>query len=187
VWVTDTSGNGTFLNNTRIAKGVPTKVDPGAVLAFVNPQGGHVLSYIVNGPGSPSPDGASTSKRRRVDDTTDVDASTASSAAAAAAALAGDVGEGASAASGTVDVTSSASTDAGGGAAASGATANDTSDAEAALLECVVCKEILHGVVTVLPCMHNFCGCCLTEWQSHGNNDCPSCRGPCTDVKRNHQ
>ena len=81
MWATDTSDNGTFLNNDRIAKGVPTKVDFGAVLAFVDPQCGHVLSYIVNGPGSPSLCDAST-KRRRIDRTTDVDASAVSGAAA---------------------------------------------------------------------------------------------------------
>eukprot|EP00035_Acanthoeca_spectabilis_P000272 m.72310 g.72310 ORF g.72310 m.72310 type:complete len:281 (-) comp10104_c0_seq2:373-1215(-) len=43
------------------------------------------------------------------------------------------------------------------------------------------------GVVTVLPCLHNFCGACLTAWQNKGNVECPSCRGPCTDVRRNHQ
>eukprot|EP00037_Helgoeca_nana_P004237 m.44007 g.44007 ORF g.44007 m.44007 type:complete len:407 (-) comp14881_c0_seq2:935-2155(-) len=72
-------------------------------------------------------------------------------------------------------------------AAAVPATSSATDEAEAELLECCVCREVLHGVVTVLPCLHNFCGACLTEWQKNGSTECPSCRGPCSDVRRNHQ
>eukprot|EP00035_Acanthoeca_spectabilis_P012130 m.214882 g.214882 ORF g.214882 m.214882 type:complete len:347 (-) comp15537_c0_seq5:12-1052(-) len=157
VWVTDTSGNGTFVNGVRMEKGVPTKVAASSVLALMNPSKGDIISFVVHGGGPPDVDPNSgdvveaAAKRRKVDP---------EDAGAAAASGAGP-------------------------AATGDAASADAAEAEA--LECCVCREILHGVVTVLPCLHNFCGGCLSEWQEKGSRECPSCRGPCTDVRRNHQ
>ena len=35
-----------------------------------------------------------------------------------------------------------------------------------------------------MPCLHNFCGGCYTEWMRH-NNDCPICRKTVKNINKN--
>ena len=36
-------------------------------------------------------------------------------------------------------------------------------------MTCTICQEILHQCVCVLPCMHNFCAGCYSDWQKRSN------------------
>ncbi|CZR59061.1 related to vesicular transport-associated repeat protein Tb-291 [Phialocephala subalpina] len=68
-------------------------------------------------------------------------------------------------------------------------------------LTCSICTEVLYQPLTLLDCLHTFCGSCLKEWfswqlTSARNNPnslpagstpytCPSCRAPVRDTKHN--
>ncbi|KAI9726629.1 MAG: hypothetical protein M1828_000996 [Chrysothrix sp. TS-e1954] len=70
-------------------------------------------------------------------------------------------------------------------------------------LTCSICTDILYQPLTLLDCLHTFCGSCLKEWfgwqqvrQSHdtsrshhrsrgSNFTCPSCRSPVRDTRPN--
>ncbi|XP_057539209.1 uncharacterized protein LOC130817491 [Amaranthus tricolor] len=62
-------------------------------------------------------------------------------------------------------------------------------DAEHA--KCSICLNVWHDVVTVAPCLHNFCNGCFSEWlkrcqEKHSSVLCPHCRGAVHFVSRNH-
>jgi E3 ubiquitin-protein ligase CHFR len=42
-------------------------------------------------------------------------------------------------------------------------------------LECQICYDIMHQAVSVMPCVHNFCGGCFSDWIMR-QKDCPTCR-----------
>ncbi|OVA12911.1 zinc finger protein [Macleaya cordata] len=57
--------------------------------------------------------------------------------------------------------------------------------------KCSICLNIWHDVVTVAPCLHNFCNGCFSEWlrrsqEKHPSVLCPQCRGVVQFVGRNH-
>eukprot|EP00743_Colponemidia_sp_Colp-15_P003926 GILK01004235.1.p1 GENE.GILK01004235.1~~GILK01004235.1.p1 ORF type:complete len:509 (+),score=97.03 GILK01004235.1:43-1527(+) len=52
-------------------------------------------------------------------------------------------------------------------------------------LMCGICREILHDCVSLVPCLHNFCGACLSDW-AKSNMQCPSCRVTVREVRKNH-
>ena len=62
-------------------------------------------------------------------------------------------------------------------------------------LTCSICTEVLYQPLTLLDCLHTFCGSCLTDWFNHvastassdtGNPfTCPSCRAPVRDTRPN--
>ena len=37
-------------------------------------------------------------------------------------------------------------------------------DALGSAMQCGICMEILYKCVSVAPCMHSFCGACLSDW-----------------------
>lgn len=41
--------------------------------------------------------------------------------------------------------------------------------------ECVICRDMLVGAHTLVPCGHVFCGHCLMGWLPK-NANCPNCR-----------
>ncbi|XP_058091148.1 uncharacterized protein LOC131237419 isoform X2 [Magnolia sinica] len=62
-------------------------------------------------------------------------------------------------------------------------------DAEHA--KCSICLNIWHDVVTVAPCLHNFCNGCFSEWLRRSQKQqkgvlCPQCRAIVHSVGRNH-
>ncbi|KAJ9177009.1 hypothetical protein P3X46_012265 [Hevea brasiliensis] len=62
-------------------------------------------------------------------------------------------------------------------------------DAEHA--KCSICLNIWHNVVTVAPCLHNFCNGCFSEWLRRSQEKqstvlCPQCRAAVHFVGRNH-
>ncbi|KAJ7957124.1 E3 ubiquitin-protein ligase CHFR [Quillaja saponaria] len=57
--------------------------------------------------------------------------------------------------------------------------------------KCSICLNIWHDVVTVAPCLHNFCNGCFSEWlrrsqEKHSSVLCPQCRAVVQFVGRNH-
>jgi len=44
---------------------------------------------------------------------------------------------------------------------------------------CPICQELIVSAYSVVPCGHNFCGTCLSEWLAN-KQDCPNCRQRCT-------
>ncbi|EXJ89163.1 hypothetical protein A1O3_02227 [Capronia epimyces CBS 606.96] len=66
-------------------------------------------------------------------------------------------------------------------------------------LVCFICTEVLYQPLTLLDCLHTFCGSCLKEWFSHQHRKalhahssvstppytCPTCRAPVKDVQHN--
>ena len=51
-------------------------------------------------------------------------------------------------------------------------------------LICVICTEVIHQCVTLMPCLHNCCGGCYSQWMER-SKECPACRAPVSEVKRN--
>ena len=58
-------------------------------------------------------------------------------------------------------------------------------EAEALLVSCSICQEILHRAVALQPCLHNFCGGCASKWLRK-KHECPECREHVMVVARNH-
>lgn len=66
-------------------------------------------------------------------------------------------------------------------------------------LVCFICTEVLYQPLTLLDCLHTFCGSCLKQWFSHQHRKatqshssftaspytCPTCRAPVKDVQHN--
>ena len=40
--------------------------------------------------------------------------------------------------------------------------------------ECSICYQVLYKAVSVMPCMHTFCGGCLSDWFKK-QKECPNC------------
>lgn len=57
--------------------------------------------------------------------------------------------------------------------------------------KCSICLNVWHDVVTVAPCLHNFCNGCFSEWlrrcqEKHSSVLCPHCRAVVHYVGKNH-
>ncbi|CAJ1937677.1 unnamed protein product [Sphenostylis stenocarpa] len=57
--------------------------------------------------------------------------------------------------------------------------------------KCSICLNIWHDVVTVAPCLHNFCNGCFSEWLRRSKERrsavlCPQCRAVVLFVGKNH-
>ncbi|KAL9129583.1 MAG: hypothetical protein Q9217_002003 [Psora testacea] len=61
-------------------------------------------------------------------------------------------------------------------------------------LTCSICTEVLYQPLTLLDCLHTFCGSCLKAWFSlqasqansrHNPFTCPSCRAPVRETRPN--
>jgi hypothetical protein len=48
-------------------------------------------------------------------------------------------------------------------------------------LRCGICLCTLHKPVTLVPCLHNFCAGCYSDWMRQ-KQTCPDCRAPCGQV-----
>ncbi|KAJ3427376.1 ubiquitin ligase protein chfr [Anaeramoeba flamelloides] len=51
-------------------------------------------------------------------------------------------------------------------------------------LMCSICHEIQHNPIACVPCMHSFCGGCITQW-SDRSSDCPLCKTKIDSYHRN--
>lgn len=52
-------------------------------------------------------------------------------------------------------------------------------------LVCSICSELYYKCVTCIPCLHNFCAPCLSEWKKQSDK-CPQCRGTVASFGKNH-
>lgn len=57
--------------------------------------------------------------------------------------------------------------------------------AEVQQLKCSFCLEVMYKPVSLLPCLHNFCGGWYADWMVK-RNECPECRDKVKQIKRNH-
>ncbi|XP_031402806.1 E3 ubiquitin-protein ligase CHFR [Punica granatum] len=58
-------------------------------------------------------------------------------------------------------------------------------------VKCSICLNVWHDVVTVAPCLHNFCNGCFSEWlrrcqERNSSVICPQCRAVIQFVGKNH-
>ena len=53
-------------------------------------------------------------------------------------------------------------------------------------LQCVICQLLFYKAVTLLPCLHTFCGPCLSMWTANQKTTCPTCRQAVDAVQKNH-
>mmetsp|Transcript_12240 Transcript_12240/g.22655 ORF Transcript_12240/g.22655 Transcript_12240/m.22655 type:complete len:390 (-) Transcript_12240:63-1232(-) len=53
---------------------------------------------------------------------------------------------------------------------------------------CPVCIGVIHKCMAVMPCFHNFCSSCLSQWllRRRDSRPCPVCRQEVTGVIKNH-
>lgn len=56
-------------------------------------------------------------------------------------------------------------------------------DAVATNLTCAICREIMHDCLSLLPCLHNFCAGCYSQWSAQ-ESSCPECRVQVQKVQR---
>jgi pSer/pThr/pTyr-binding forkhead associated (FHA) protein len=52
-------------------------------------------------------------------------------------------------------------------------------------LQCVICQEIIYKAATAVPCMHSYCGGCISSWHKKSPS-CPLCNTRIAQVSRNH-
>jgi E3 ubiquitin-protein ligase CHFR len=52
-------------------------------------------------------------------------------------------------------------------------------------MNCGICLDIIYNCVTLLPCLHNFCGACISSWMK--KKVCPLCKEPINRLKKNPQ
>lgn len=50
---------------------------------------------------------------------------------------------------------------------------------------CPICTEVIYKCVALMPCFHNFCMACFSDWMLK-KAECPVCRQPTTVVMKNH-
>jgi hypothetical protein len=53
------------------------------------------------------------------------------------------------------------------------------------LVLCPICMQPIYKCVALMPCLHNFCMACYSEWMVR-KEDCPVCRRKVTCVVKNH-
>ena len=53
-------------------------------------------------------------------------------------------------------------------------------------MTCAICQSIFHTPVSLIPCMHSFCGGCYGPWKKK-SEDCPTCRSRVEAVHVHHQ
>ena len=51
-------------------------------------------------------------------------------------------------------------------------------------MRCCICIDYIYNCVTALPCLHNFCAACYSEWMQR-SEFCPQCREEVVEVKKN--
>jgi len=54
-------------------------------------------------------------------------------------------------------------------------------------LTCSICKCVYYRPVSVIPCLHTFCGHCISAWIKTGAGDCAECRSKMREVRPSHK
>lgn len=53
------------------------------------------------------------------------------------------------------------------------------------LVLCPICMQPIYKCVALMPCFHNFCTACCSDWMRR-KDECPVCRGTVAAVMKNH-
>lgn len=53
------------------------------------------------------------------------------------------------------------------------------------LVVCPICMQAIYKCVALMPCFHNFCMACYSDWM-HRKDECPVCRRPVAALMKNH-
>ena len=56
---------------------------------------------------------------------------------------------------------------------AGGGDDSSSDDPIGSTIQCVICFETIHSATSVFPCLHTFCGGCLSTW-FNDNSTCPT-------------
>jgi len=51
-------------------------------------------------------------------------------------------------------------------------------------MQCSICIDYIYQCVTLIPCLHNFCASCYSDWMEK-SKECPSCRDGVLEARRN--
>ena len=51
-------------------------------------------------------------------------------------------------------------------------------------MRCCICIDYIYRCVTLIPCLHNFCASCFSDW-AQKSHMCPQCREEVTEIKKN--
>jgi hypothetical protein len=51
-------------------------------------------------------------------------------------------------------------------------------------MQCSVCIDYIYQCITLIPCLHNFCSCCYSDWMAK-SKECPQCREPVMEARKN--
>ncbi|CAD8079111.1 unnamed protein product [Paramecium sonneborni] len=51
-------------------------------------------------------------------------------------------------------------------------------------IHCPICDDLIYQCVSLMPCLHNFCGACFSDWMAK-QKTCPSCRNDVQSVNKN--
>ncbi|CAD8179934.1 unnamed protein product [Paramecium octaurelia] len=51
-------------------------------------------------------------------------------------------------------------------------------------IHCPICDDVIFQCVSLIPCLHNFCGACFSDWMAK-QKTCPSCRKEVQSVNKN--
>ncbi|KAJ3190540.1 hypothetical protein HK101_008711 [Irineochytrium annulatum] len=51
--------------------------------------------------------------------------------------------------------------------------------------QCTICHDLMYVPASCMPCMHSFCGACISDWIKI-SSECPQCRETIECVSRNH-
>ena len=161
----DTSSNGTWLNGKRVAKDVATTLRDGDTISLVNP------ALLAEGGGSSSStSGTPTAFRlQRVHvDTPLVPLSPLERLTSAPVPEPSASGIKCAAPRSMTTTTMAAAADL------------------SAALRCSICSDLLHQPVSLSPCNHSFCQCCIVPWLKK-TRQCPECRAKVVSAAKAHR
>ena len=51
-------------------------------------------------------------------------------------------------------------------------------------MRCCICIDYIYQCVTLIPCLHNFCAACFSDWMKKSQL-CPQCRESVVEIKKN--
>jgi E3 ubiquitin-protein ligase CHFR len=196
-WVSDTSTNGTLLNNKRLEKNKKVKLSDGDILGVVfrkdNPESNVVYKFQDLRPQSQSTEEGTQELTQEVGCGERVDGEEGSRdrVVGKRKEMEGDDIEDAPSVKKLSlstdkrevevlqeDVRSEA-------APAATPVAMVKADSIEQTLICQICQEIFHDCISLQPCMHCYCSGCYSDWMSL-SNECPTCRGKVERISKNH-
>ena len=163
----DCSTNGTYVNNTHIVKGdIQLKLGDHIDL-FGNSSGSRRVSFILLAASSPTDSPIAARPQAATVDSSAISAPCIPQQSSSSSLSTSDVPVVAAAAPDPTPVTSF------------------IAPGVEQKLQCVICQELLYKAATAVPCMHSYCGGCISAWHKRSSR-CPLCNTGIKQVSRNH-